>query len=154
MAQVKAGTITLAFCWAHVRRDFLAVLTGWSELTEWAWSWLEDIGQLYHLNEQRVLAKKAEASTTPTPSPSPSAEKLPTFAEADQLVRELVRQLQERRDRELSQADLRMPQGKVLTSLRNHWAGLTVFVERPDIPLDNNEAERRERGPVVARKNF
>ena len=31
---------------------------------------------------------------------------------------------------------------------------LTVFVDHPEIPLDNNEAERRERGPVVARKNF
>jgi transposase len=148
MAQVKAGTITLAFCWAHVRRDFLAVLTGWSELSKWAWSWLEEIGQLYHLNDQRLLAREAEAPATP------SSEKLPTFAEADRLVREQVKHLQERRDRELSQADLRMPQRKVLTSLQNHWSGLTVFVDRPDIPLDNNEAERRERGPVVARKNF
>ena len=150
MAQVKAGKITLAFCWAHVRRDFLAVLTGWSELSTWAWSWLEEIGQLYHLNDQRLLAKAAEASATP----SPSAEKRPTFTEADRQVRDHVNHLQERRDRELSQADLRMPQRKVLTSLQNHWSGLTVFVDRPDIPLDNNEAERRERGPVVARKNF
>src|SRR5437868_14852543 len=43
---------------------------------------------------------------------------------------------------------------KALTSLQNHWAGLTVFVDHPEVPMDNNEAERRERGPVVARKNF
>lgn len=154
MAQVKTGKITLAFCWAHVRRDFLAVLTGWSELTTWAWSWVEEIGQLYHLNDQRVLAKKAEASTDPTPTPTATTEKLPTFAEADRRVRDHVTHLQERRDRELSQADLRLPQRQVLTSLQNHWPGLTVFVDHPEIPLDNNEAERRERGPVVARKNF
>ena len=54
MGQVKAGKITLAFCWAHVRRDFLVVLTGWSELTEWAWSWVEEIRQLYRSEERRV----------------------------------------------------------------------------------------------------
>src|SRR6202011_2825447 len=33
MAQVKAGHIILVFCWAHVRRDFVAVCKGWEELT-------------------------------------------------------------------------------------------------------------------------
>ena len=59
-----------------------------------------------------------------------------------------------RRDLELSQADLRQPQRNALNSMANHGSGLTVFVDRPEIPLDNNEAERRLRGPVVGRKNF
>ena len=54
MAQVKAGQMVLAFCWAHVRRDFLAVLTGWQDLVEWAWSWVEDIGELYQRNDVRL----------------------------------------------------------------------------------------------------
>jgi transposase len=29
-----------------------------------------------------------------------------------------------------------------------------VFVEHPEVPLDNNTAERAERGPVVGRKNY
>src|ERR1039457_1045005 len=62
--------------------------------------------------------------------------------------------MRQRRDSELSQPQLRTPQRKALTSLHHHWAGLTVFVEHPEVPMDNNEAERRERGPVVARKNF
>ena len=33
-------------------------------------------------------------------------------------------------------------------------SGLTVFVDHPEVPMDNNEAERRHRGPVVARKNY
>lgn len=36
----------------------------------------------------------------------------------------------------------------------NHWTGLTVFVEHPEVPMDNNTAERSERGPVVGRKNY
>ena len=43
---------------------------------------------------------------------------------------------------------------KVLESLRDHWTGLTVFVEHPEVPMDNNTAERSERGPVVGRKNY
>jgi transposase len=143
MAQVKAGKITLAFCWAHVRRDFLAVLTSWSELTDWAWSWVEDIGVLYQRNDQR-LALKADAPTADAPG----------YAEADRLLRVQVEHLRQRRDSELSQPNLRLPQRKALTSLQNHWAGLTVFVDHPEVPMDNNEAERRLRGPVVARKNF
>lgn len=138
MAQVKEGKIVLAFCWAHVRRDFLTVLTSWPELTDWAWEWVEEIATLYQRNDER-LALQAD----------PLA-----YAEADRLLRAQVEQMRERRDRELSEPKLRQPQRKALTSLQNHWAGLTVFVEHPEVPMDNNEAERRQRGPVVARKNF
>jgi transposase len=138
MAQVKAGRIVLAFCWAHVRRDFLAVLTSWSELTDWAWSWVEDIGTLYQRNDRRLDVQEDATA----------------FAAADRSLREHVEHLRQRCDQELSQPNLRAPQRKVLTSLHNHWSGLTVFVESRQVPLDNNRAERCHRGPVVARKNF
>ena len=32
MTQVKSGLLVLAFCWAHVRRDFVGVGKSWSEL--------------------------------------------------------------------------------------------------------------------------
>ena len=32
---------------------------------------------------------------------------------------------------------------QVLESLHNHWSGLTVFVARPEVALDNNSAEVR-----------
>jgi transposase len=62
--------------------------------------------------------------------------------------------MRQRCEDELAQPKLRLPQRKALTSLQNHWTGLTVFVDHPDVPMDNNEAERRQRGPVVGRKNF
>ena len=43
---------------------------------------------------------------------------------------------------------------RVLESLGDHWTGLTVFVEHPAVPMDNNTAERAPRGPVVGRKNY
>ena len=42
-------------------------------------------------------------------------------------------------------------EGKALRSLRNHREGLSVFVDRPQVPLDNNKAERFLRGPSIGR---
>jgi transposase len=182
MRQVKSGAIILAFCWAHVRRDFLAVLTGWPELTDWAWSWVEDIALLYERNDARLDAltainptaaaamaadhptaaatavdhPTATATATDHPTTTATAADRPTAAaaEADCLLREHIAHLVQRRDKELAQPQLRAPQRKVLESLKNHWSGLTVFLDHPEVPLDNNEAERRERVPVIARKNY
>ena len=35
-----------------------------------------------------------------------------------------------------------------------HWTGLTVFVDHPEVAMDNNVAERDARLAVVGRKNF
>jgi transposase len=53
-----------------------------------------------------------------------------------------------------ARAKLPAPQRKILDSLDAHWAGLTFFVHHPEIPLDNNWAERLLRTPVVGRKNY
>ena len=43
---------------------------------------------------------------------------------------------------------------KVLTSLLEHWPGLTVFIAHPQVPLDNNRGENAIRNPVTGRKNY
>ena len=43
-------------------------------------------------------------------------------------------------------------QGRALRSLLNHREGLSVFVDRPQVPLDNNRAERFLRGPAIGRQ--
>ena len=138
MAQVKAGQMVLSFCWAHVRRDFLAVLTGWSQLADWAWSWVEEIATLYHRNNERLSCGQDTAA----------------YAQADHQVRAQVEHIHQRYELELADPELFSAQHKVLTSLQEHWSGLTVFVDRPEVPMDNNTAERCHRGPVVGRKNF
>ncbi len=138
MAQVKAKKLILSFCWAHVRRDFLTVFTGWPELTEWAWSWIEEIGTLYQHNDQRLALNDGTSE----------------YTEANRLLRDRVEHMRLRCNTELSQPKLPLPQEKTLASMQEHWEGLTVFVDHPEVPMDNNEAERRQRGPVVARKNF
>ena len=55
--KVKSGLIVLAFCWAHVRRDFLAVARSWPDQEAWALGWVEQIGQLYQLNDARLKVR-------------------------------------------------------------------------------------------------
>lgn len=43
--------------------------------------------------------------------------------------------------------------GKALNYMLKLWPGLTVFLDNPEVPLDNNAAERALRGVVVGRKN-
>ena len=75
------------------------------------------------------------------------------FATADGALRAAVTAFGARGEAELAAPDLHPAPRKVLESLGNHWTGLTVFVEHPEVPMDNNTAERSERGPVVGRKN-
>ena len=130
--------IILAFCWAHQRRDFIELANAHPDLSGWAFSWVERIGELYHLNEER-LAVRAD----PVP-----------WAERDQRLRQAVAQLATQRATELANPALKAPARKVLQSMQKHWSGLTVFVDHPEVPMDNNVAERDQRTPVVARKNF
>ena len=42
---------------------------------------------------------------------------------------------------------------KALAYLLNHEAGLRVYLDHPDMPIDNNQAERAMKSPVLGRKN-
>jgi transposase len=136
--KVKDGLIVLAFCWAHVRRDFLAAARSWPDQEAWAMSWVQRIGELYRLNEAR-LKVRADAVA---------------FATADRALRAGVTAFGASGEVELEAPDLHPARRKILESLGDHWTGLTVFVEHPEVPMDNNTAERSQRGPVVGRKNY
>jgi transposase len=135
---VKDGRIMIAFCWAHVRRDFVTLARTWPEHEAWGLAWVAPIGLLYKLNDARLEVQQDPVA----------------FAVADAQLRHAVTALGDRGTKLLEQADLPGPQRKVLESLGNHWTGLTVFVEHPEVPMDNNTAERVQRGPVVGRKNY
>ena len=67
MAPVKAGLIVLAFCWAHVRRDFIAVAKSFPELKPWALGWLRLIRQAYRHNGRRWTNSAPRALPRRTP---------------------------------------------------------------------------------------
>jgi transposase len=138
MAQVKLGHIVLAFCWAHVRRDFVKVGKNWPQLKEWALLWLRHIRDLYRQQRERL--------THPAESPA--------FATADAALRQRLAVMQTQAATELADPRLHSTCRKVLNSLQEHWTGLTRFVDDMRIPLDNNASERQQRGPAVGRKNY
>jgi transposase len=138
MAQVKLGHVILVFCWAHVRRDFVEVGKGWDELKPWALAWLGRIRELYHHQRQRLAHEPGQAE----------------HAAAAAAVRHTIAAMQTQAEQELADPQLRAPCRQTLTSLQAHWSGLTRFVDDLRIPLDNNAAERANRGPAVGRKNY
>jgi transposase len=99
---------------------------------------VERIGKLYYLNKQRLLYE-------------PSSE---SFQIADIELRRHILDMEDIRNSELSSRELNSAAHKALRSLSRHWFGLTLFLDNPFVPLDNNEAERLLRTSVVGRKNF
>lgn len=136
-ARLNPGVV-LAFCWAHQRRDFLELANDYPEVSPWAMRWVDAIAQLYHLNGLRLQARDG------------SAERAAHHSDLQQAVQRMA----DERDRALADPLLGSPAAKVLQSMVVHWAGLTVFVDHPGVPMDNNVAERDARLAVVGRKNF
>src|SRR6266849_9846947 len=46
--------LILAYCWVHVRRDFLKAARSWPELESWMFAWVDDIRELYRLHAARL----------------------------------------------------------------------------------------------------
>ncbi len=165
-----AANILLAFCWAHVRRDFLDAGRAFSELEGWALEWKERIGTLYHLNQRRLQQWDSERALT---------QQCEAFDQHHEALKNTLQQLHDEATRIVASdsagvendasADIQgqpsapgaelstsaqIKQQKVLQSLLDHWSGLTLFVEHPEVPMDNNWAENTIRTPVNGRKNY
>jgi len=156
--------ILLAFCWAHVRRDFLDAGRSVTELSAWALEWKERIGLLYHENHQRLehwspelsLSQQNEKFTLHHQALADAMEVV--HAEAVMLaaikVDEVAADGTISSDPASFSKCARRHQKKIAQSLLNHWEGLCIFLEHPEVPMDNNPAENAVRGPVTGRKNF
>ena len=138
-----SGNISLSYCWAHVRRDYIRLGKSYPEYRIWATEVVEtEIRLLYQFYAARRVAYEAKGGDS---EEFKNAQK--TFAEA-------MHAFHGRRERELDQPDLADCQRKVNESLMEHWHGLTEVIHNPELDMDNNAAERALRGPVIGRKNF
>ncbi|MFQ6116176.1 MAG: IS66 family transposase, partial [bacterium] len=129
--------IQVAYCWSYVRRDFIGIQTRYpdhKQLYQWAGQWIERINELFAINRLRLQSLDA-----------------PVEFERHQT------QLIEALDAIKTDSQKDYPhweQNKAMKSLREHWSGLTIFVHYPQVPMDNNQAERCLRLPVVGRNNY
>jgi transposase len=131
---------SLAFCWAHVRRKYVKAEPFAPTCAEV----IELIGKLYEIERDlpnphiltgveqetalaRILAVRRERS-------APVVEAVKAWAERQQGFPESTFR-------------------KAIKYMLDLWHGLTVFLENPWVPLDNNLVERQIRPLVVGRKN-
>ena len=141
LVRLLGGLVILAFCWSHVRRDFIDCAAGQVDLTDWCRGWIERIAGIYRLNEARL-----EHCDSGLKRPAPA------FDAAQTALKEALDALFAEAQRELAALPDEAREGKALRSLLNHRDGLSVFFDRPQVPMDNNLAERVLRGPVIGRR--
>jgi transposase len=129
----KAKRVVLAYCWAHLRRDFIKAQLEHPACATWSDAYIQDIGNLYYLNSQRCSGKRG----------------------AETALRRAAQEFRDKVAQDLASGlNPRPGQQQALATVIRHWDGLTVFLDHPEIPMDNNTAERALRMEVVGRKAF
>ena len=140
MAHELGSAVVLCWCWAHHRRDFIYGAAGQAGLTHWCRKWIERIASIYRLNEARLEHY------------DPALERHPAaFAQAQHALEVEVERLFTDTEQELDAQPAGARETRALRSLLNHRSGLSVFVDEPQVPMDNS-AERALRGPVIGRR--
>jgi transposase len=137
-ARQRAGAITLADCWAHVRRKFFEAKESVPQTAGW---FLRLIQHLYRI-EQRLR----EQSSSP---------KLRAVIRAQE-SRMIVARLGQACVR-LKQSGRHFPQsplGQALNYALNQWTGLQVFLGDGRVEIDNNGVENAIRPTAVGKKNW
>ena len=141
LARLLGGRVTLSFCWAHMRRDFIRCAAGHVHLDGWCREWLGRIATVYRLHKARLELH------------DPGLERrTPAFDAAHDALSEALGGMFAAAERQLAPLPPEAREGGPLRSLLNHREGLSVFLDRPRVPLDNNLAERLLRGPAIGRR--
>jgi transposase len=140
----SSPNLKLAHCWAHVRRKFLEAADFNAELSEQA---VGLIGELFTIEQQ-----------VPRAGPDTSDDEKRSILEIRRRLRQdqskpIVKELLEWAVKHDGTVLPRSKLGRAISYMLKLWKGLTLFLEDPRIPLDNNAAERALRGVVVGRKN-
>lgn len=128
------GLVVLAYCWAHQRREFIEAKVRYPEITSWSDGWTEKIGTLYHNNNERIKYNIDDIH----------------FQENDTKLKEMLDEI----SLKIKQEYTHPGQIAIMDSMTNHWRGLTIFADNPQIPMDNNISENMLRDPVLGRKNY
>ncbi len=136
-AAVDAGGLEHAGCWAHVRRRFEDARKVAHNGQSAAREALAHIGRLYRI-ERRLREQTADLDAVRVTRQRDSA---PIIAELRTWLEAIASQV-------LPQSAL----GKAVHYALGQWPKLTVFLEQPCVPLDNNRCENAIRPFVIGRK--
>ena len=141
---IGAATYTQRCCmqhlWVHQRRSFIDCAAGHVRLTRWCQGWIERVAGIYRLNKARL-----EHYDPGLAHPAPE------FDAAQGELEAVVERLFADAEAELAGLSDKALRAKPLRSLLNHREGLCVFIDKPQVPMDNNRAELALRGAVIGR---
>lgn len=133
-SMVKQALYRLALCVAHMRRKFVKAETSDPIRSR---QLIEMVQELYAIEKQAP--------------PGPKGDELRGKLRAEQsrpVMDRIKAWLLEQRF--LPGSDF----GKAVKYAVGNWAGLCVFLDEPEVPIDNNRTERGFRGPALGRHNF
>jgi transposase len=133
-AKRVGGPLTLAFCWAHVRRRFYDIAKGGNAPI--ASETLEKIGTLYAI-EAEIRGRSAEERRR----------------ERQSRTRPLVEALKQWLEQKLARVPGRSPLAEAIRYGLSHWDGLVCFLDDGHIEIDSNTVERSIRPIALNRKN-
>src|SRR5918995_1552035 len=132
--QVDAGSVTLAFCWSHGRRQFFEIHR--SSQSPIAGEVLRRIAELYRI-EDAIRGQPPDARQAVRQDSS----------------RAKVEALKVYLEEQLARVSGKMPVAKAIRYMLNHWDGLCVFLTDGRVELDTNTIERLHRVVATTRKN-
>lgn len=133
--RVRSGLslIRNAYCNAHARRYFFKA---WQSKYKEASFYLDAYHEIYQLGD-KVKEKPP-----------------PEGLELRREMRPHFESMRSRAEMQLSQYPEKNQYGKALRYFLENFEGLTLFLDYPDIPMDNNPQERLHRNHVVGRKTW
>jgi transposase len=131
-SEVKAfEKVNHAFCWAHVRRKFFEAM-GHDKKAEAIVDFIDALYKVEHMAEKIQDLKKLRDDYS------------------KEIIKEIDDWIESMDGKYLDSSSM----GKAINYYLKRKNGLHLFLESEFIPIDNNMAERRQRCPVMGRKNF
>ena len=120
-----------AFCWAHVRRKFFEAMNH-DDRAEVVIDLIDKLYEVEHMADEIHHLKEVRLDNSVV------------------VVKEIDRWVDSMDGKYLDTSSL----GKAIHYYLNRKEGLHLFLYDETIPIDNNMAERKQRCPVMGRKNF
>ena len=135
---VKSINVQIAYCWVHLRRDFInlksqKLFKDNPAIGKWVDDWLHNIKTVFKLNNKRLKSSSEEE-----------------FIRLTAELRSITEQLRQQKEEDVSYKF----QKTILKSFKKRFSGYTLFIDIPEVPIHNNRAEQLLKTGINGRKNY